>query len=100
MTHNNPKIQGKFYPLQHEEWLRACRELNPAELDVLYYLKTVNPSGEKIAILYNVIASDLKKNKSTVSRAIQSLKEKNWLPEWFELQRAEQNKTVIFEEVR
>jgi hypothetical protein len=21
------KIEGKFYPLQHEEWLRACQEL-------------------------------------------------------------------------
>ncbi|WP_186005348.1 hypothetical protein [Pleurocapsa sp. PCC 7327] len=20
------KIQGKFYPLQHEEWMRACKE--------------------------------------------------------------------------
>ncbi|MEM9927461.1 MAG: helix-turn-helix domain-containing protein [Cyanobacteria bacterium P01_D01_bin.50] len=99
MTQNNPKIQGKFYPLQHEEWLRACRELNSAELDVLYYLKTINPSGEKRAVTYNTIASDLKKNKSTVSRAIQALKDKNWLPEWFELQPAEQINTVTFEEV-
>jgi len=100
MTQNNPKIQGKFYPLQHEEWLKACRELNSAELDVFFYLKTVNPSGEKITIPYNVIASDLKKNKSTIRRAIQVLKEKNWLPDWFELPQTEQNNTVTFEEVR
>ncbi len=24
MTHNAAKIQGKFYPLQTNEWLRAC----------------------------------------------------------------------------
>lgn len=100
MTQNNPKIQGKFYPLQHEEWLRACRELRSTELVVLHYLKTINPSCEKIAIPHSVIASDLKKNKSTVSQAIQALKEKNWLPEWFELRQASQNKTVTFEEVR
>lgn len=99
MTQNNPKIQGKFYPLQHEEWLRACRELRSTELVVLHYLKTINPSCEKIAIPHSVIASDLKKNKSTVSQAIQVLKEKNWLPGWFESQQASQNKTVTFEEV-
>ncbi len=100
MTQNQLKIQAKFYPLQHEEWLRACRELNAAELDVLFYLKTVNPSGEKRTITYSAIASDLKKDKSIVSRAIQALKEKNWLPIWFELQQASQNNTVTFEEVR
>lgn len=100
MTQNQLKIQGKFYPLQHEEWLRACRELNSAELDVLFYLKTANPNGEKRIIAYNTIASDLKKNKITVSRAIQALKEKNWLPDWLELQSAFQNNTVTFSEVR
>ncbi|MEA5507972.1 hypothetical protein VB735_33795 [Halotia wernerae UHCC 0503] len=85
------KIQGKFYPLQHEEWLRACRELKPAEVEVLYYLNTINPCSESISIPYGIIASDLERNKSTVSRAIQALKEKNWLPDWFEVQFREQN---------
>lgn len=35
MTQNSSKIQGKFYPLQHEEWLYACRELTQAQRDVL-----------------------------------------------------------------
>ena len=99
MTQNNPKIQGKFYPLQHEEWLRACKELTSAELDVLYYLKTINPSYEKITISYSVIASDLKKNKITVSRAIKTLKEKNWLPQWLEVQQVEQNTIMTVKEV-
>lgn len=98
MTHNNPKIQGKFYPLQHEEWLRACRELNSTELVVLYYLKTINPSYEKITISYSVIASDLRKNKNTVSQAIQALKEKKWLPQQLKFQPAEQSIIMTFEE--
>ena len=98
MTQNNPKFQGKFYPLQHEEWLRACRELTSIELVVLYYLKTINPSCEKITISYSVIASDLRKNKSTVSQAIQALKEKNWLPQWLEPQPAEQSIIMTFQE--
>ena len=88
---NNLKIQGKFYPLQHEEWLKACRELKPAEMSVLYYLKTLNPCGERIIVSYTDIAFELKLNKSTVSGAIQGLNEKNWLPEWFKFQFRELN---------
>ncbi|BAY67079.1 hypothetical protein NIES22_72230 (plasmid) [Calothrix brevissima NIES-22] len=33
MTQPNSKIQERFYPLQHEEWLRAYRELTPAQRD-------------------------------------------------------------------
>ena len=58
------------------------------------------PSWERKTISYSVIESDLKKNKSTVSRAIQVLKDKNWLPDWFELELQEQNNTATFEEVR
>lgn len=98
MTQNNPKIQGKFYPLQHEECLRAYRELNSAELDVLFYLKTIDPNCER-TISCSVIASDLKKNESIVSRAVQALKEKNRLSESIESQSAEQNNTVTSQEV-
>jgi len=91
MPQNNSRIQAKFYPLQQEEWLKACRELTSAEVDVLYYLKTVNRIGERISIPCSVIASDLNRDKSTASRAIQALKEKNWLPEWFEDQFRDQD---------
>lgn len=95
MTQSSSKIQGKFYPLQHEEWLRACKELVPAEFNVLYYLKTVNPSCERKTISYSVIASELKINRSTVSRAIQVLKKKDWLPQWFEVQFKEQRNVEL-----
>lgn len=35
------KIQRKFYPLQHEKWLRACSELTKVELEVLYFIHRV-----------------------------------------------------------
>ena len=95
MTQNTVKIQGKFYPLQHEEWLRACRELKPAEISVLYYLKTSNPCGERMAVSCIDIASKLKLDKSTARRAIKSLKKKNWLPEWVEVQFREQSNTEL-----
>ena len=31
------KIEGKFYPLQHKEWVRACHELTPALGQILVY---------------------------------------------------------------
>jgi hypothetical protein len=70
------KIQGKFYPLQHEKWLRAYRELTPAEVNVFYHLNTITPYFERISIPYSIIASDLKGEKGRVNRAIQTLKAK------------------------
>lgn len=37
------KVQGKFYPLQHDEFLRLNAELKDAELRVYLYLMTFNP---------------------------------------------------------
>jgi DNA-binding MarR family transcriptional regulator len=95
MTQNQAKIQGKFYPLQQEEWLRACRELKPAHIAVLYYLKTLNPDSEKLSVSNNDIASALGITRSTVSRAICALHEKHWLPDWFEVQFREQNNVEL-----
>jgi predicted transcriptional regulator len=72
------KIQGKFYPLQHDEWLRACRELTPAQRDVLYFVRTLDPYGEGLDISIAEIARQLSTDKrtvhrSTVSRALKEL---------------------------
>lgn len=72
------KIQGKFYPLQHNEWLRACHELTPSQRDVLYFIRTLDPYGEGLEISIAEIARQLStKNKtvhrSTVSRALKKL---------------------------
>jgi hypothetical protein len=78
------KIQGKFYPLQHEEWLRACRELTPAQRDVLYYLRTLDPYSTGLEISPSRIARDLSTeekpvHRSTVGRALKVLDHKEFI---------------------
>ena len=65
---------NKFYPLEPDEWLVVCKELKPAELKVLYRLRTLDPFGQH-PIKFRVIdlAKDLDMNKGTVSRAVQRL---------------------------
>lgn len=77
MTEN--KIQGKFYPLQHEEWLKACRELTPAQKSVLYYIRTLDPSGENPFPEAAKIAKALRLDRATVSRALKVLGQKRYI---------------------
>lgn len=84
MTQTNSKIQGKFYPLQHEEWLRACQELTPAQKDVLYFIRTLDPYGEGVELSVSGIArqlstQDKEVHRSTVSRALKALDEKGFI---------------------
>ena len=86
MIQTNSKIQGKFYPLQHEEWLRACRELTKAELEVLYYIRTIDPRNYGVEINAAQIARQLSSPKrqvhrQTISRALDSLALKGWIDE-------------------
>jgi DNA-binding MarR family transcriptional regulator len=78
------KIRGKFYPLQHAEWLRACQELTPSQRDVLYYIRTLDPYGNGIAINTAEIARTLSSNgqivhRQTVSRALKELDRKGFI---------------------
>ncbi len=84
MTQNHSRIQGKFYPLQHEEWLQACRELTPAQKDVLYYIRTLDPYGDGVELSVSGIARQLSTenkevHRSTVSRALKVLDEKGFV---------------------
>lgn len=88
MTQNTVKIQGKFYPLQHEEWLRACRELKPAQKDLLYYIRTLDPYNQGIEINCANIArllstSERSVHRQTVSRALKELVAKGYLPDTY-----------------
>ena len=74
-----PKIQGKFYPLQHEEWLKACKELSSGAKDVLYYIRTVDPYSNGIELTAAAIARQLGCHRSTVSRAFEELKLKGYI---------------------
>lgn len=60
MTQNHTKIQGKFYPLQHDEWLRACRDLTLySQRDVLYYIRTLDPYNQGVEINAGEMARQL-----------------------------------------
>ena len=71
---------SKFYQLEPDEWLTVCKELKPAELKVLYRLRTLDPFGQH-PIKFRVIdlAKDLDMNKGTVSRAVQRLAELGYI---------------------
>ena len=86
MTHKSEyrTVQGDgtslHYRLTSEEWLRACRELKPSEKDVLYYLRTLDPFGDRaIEIKVREMSRNLGVSPSTVSRALKSLDAKGWI---------------------
>ena len=78
MTHT--KIEGKFYALQNDEWLLAWSELKPAEVQVLYYLRTLDPFGDKeIELGVTQLSRLLGLAKSTVSKALKALSQLGWI---------------------
>ncbi len=73
------KEMARFYPLEHEEWLEVSKELNLSELNVLYYIRTLDPYGNGIKVSANAIALKLGINRSTASRALKSLDAKGYI---------------------
>ncbi|BAZ71264.1 hypothetical protein NIES4106_60610 (plasmid) [Fischerella sp. NIES-4106] len=73
------KIQGKFYPLQHEEWLRAYKELTDSQRGVLYYLRSLDPYSNGLRIRASKIARDLGISRQTVYKAIDVLEQKGYI---------------------
>ncbi|BAZ71049.1 MAG: hypothetical protein KME28_25165 [Pelatocladus maniniholoensis HA4357-MV3] len=59
MTQNNVRIQGRFYPLQHEEWLKAYKELTDSQRNLLYYLQSLDLYGNGLRIHASKITNDL-----------------------------------------
>jgi DNA-binding MarR family transcriptional regulator len=77
------RIQGKFYPLQSEEWLETVKQLTHSELKILYYIRSLDPYNKGISITPIEIAKDLsteksKMHRSTVGRALKSLDNKGF----------------------
>jgi hypothetical protein len=63
---------------------RACRELTPAQRDVLYFVRTLDPYGDGLDISIAEIARQLSTDKrtvhrSTVSRALKELDAKGFI---------------------
>lgn len=68
------------YRLTNEEWLKAVRELTESQKDVLYYLRTLDPYGDrKLEIGVRELAKTLGLDPSTVSRALKALDEKGYI---------------------
>lgn len=64
--------------------MRACRELTPAQRDVLYYLRTLDPYSTGMEVSPARIAKDLFSaekpvHRSTVGRALKALDEKGFV---------------------
>ncbi len=73
------KIQGKFYPLKNDEWVRACKHLTKSQLAVLYYLRSQDPYSIGIRIKASKIAQELGITKRSVNAAIAFLEEKEYI---------------------
>jgi DNA-binding transcriptional ArsR family regulator len=72
------KIQGKFYPLQHQEFLQLNKRLTQSELAVYLWLKTNDPFGDKLVeASTKQIADDLNVSRRTVQRALVKLRNEN-----------------------
>jgi DNA-binding MarR family transcriptional regulator len=81
-NHSVSKIQGRFYPLQHDEWLFVTKKLTNSELLILYYLRTLEPFGDKMTeVTTKSISTNLNLSQRTVQRALKELVFKGYLPE-------------------
>ncbi|MEL4895200.1 hypothetical protein, partial [Crocosphaera sp. Alani8] len=77
---NGKKIQGKFYPLQHEEYLTIRSKLKPNQLDIYLYLITKHPFKDcKLEIDTSLISEQLGYHRRTVQSAIKKLVSLNLL---------------------
>lgn len=72
------RIQGKFYPLQHEEFLKLNKRLTQSELAVHLWLKTNDPFGDRLVeASTKQIGDDLNVSRRTVQRALVKLRDEN-----------------------
>ena len=79
MTHNTTKIQGKFYPLQKNEWVNVCKSLTKSQISLLYYLRSSDPYGNGVKIKASDIAKEIGITKRAVNAAIAVLEEKGYI---------------------
>lgn len=75
---SNKKVQRKFYPLQHQEFLHLNQLLTQSELAVYLWLKTNDPFGGKfIEADTQKIAEDLGISRRSVQRALVKLQQES-----------------------
>jgi hypothetical protein len=87
------------YRLTNEEWLRAVHELTESQKDVLYYLRTLDPFGDRnLDIGVREMAATLKINPSTVSRALKALDSKGYITLEITQARVKLNSKVLLQD--
>ena len=70
------KVQGKFYPLQHQEFLKLNQLLTQSELAVYLWLKTKDPFGDKLVEAdTQKISEDLGISRRSIQRALAKLQQ-------------------------
>jgi hypothetical protein len=80
MTLERKSSDAKYYRLTNEEWLRVVHDLKPAERDVLYYIRTLDPFGTlELELGVREMADTLGCNPGTVSRALKVLDQKGYI---------------------
>jgi len=74
------QVKNLHYRLTAEEWLRITQDLKYAECRVLYYLRTLDPFGDRDHRIKVVdIAATTGLGKGTVSKALRVLAEKEYI---------------------
>jgi hypothetical protein len=74
------KPSERYYRLTNEEWLRVVKDLKPAERDILYYIRTLDPFGtQELELGVREMADTLGCNPGTVSRALKVLDQKGYI---------------------
>ncbi|BDA71514.1 hypothetical protein CAL7716_056800 [Calothrix sp. PCC 7716] len=73
------KIQGKFYPMQLEEFLSIRKLFTPSQRDVLYYIHMLDPYSNGIKLKASNIAKDLEISRQAVYKAFDALEEKGFI---------------------
>jgi predicted transcriptional regulator len=81
MTTEKKRTETPLYlRLTCEDWLKTFKQLNKTELGVLYYIRTLDPSGDReIEIDFGCVSGTLGIHRTSVSRAIESLVTKKLL---------------------
>ena len=69
-----------FFRLTHHDWVECFTKLSRAELGVLFYLRTLNPFGDRyLKINCQAIGEVLDIHRTSVSRALKKLEKENLL---------------------
>lgn len=68
----------KFYKFTHQDYL-ATLQLKPAEKDLLFYIRTIDPFNDGCEFKISEVAEVIGRNKGTISRALRELGKRGFI---------------------